>query len=221
MLRGSAVAVFVLAMTLAAGTAYGDVVYFSGALSDDDDPILSHFQAHVVWEYSNLDQLLTLTIYNETSTPFGYTLSQLNFNTSDAVTGLSLITNPADPLYNGDFPGASLVANPPAQGGFGSFDWGLDLGSGNTGLLHGESTTFFILVTGDGLANEDFFGGAGSAVVHFASGPQPSSDEDSVWGLAYGATPPPITVIPEPASLILLSLGLVGIVLHRGRKARA
>lgn len=211
------------AAVLGAGIAQADVIYFSGSISDNDGPDPAAFVARADWTYLELDQILCVTIYNDTTAPNAYTISQFNFNASDAVLGLALIDNPLDPLYNADYPEASSGGSSNA-GGFGGFDWSLDLGQGNNGILAGNSSTFYFAVDGDFLTAADFFSHGtdkaptgGVAIIHFTRGP----NDDSVWGIP-GSNPnePPgsIIVIPEPASMTLLGLGIAALMYGRTRR---
>ncbi len=211
----------VAALVLGVGIAQADIITFSGAISDADGPGPEAFDATVDWTYIELDQVLCVTIYNETVAPDAYTISTFNFNTSDAVTDLALITDELSPYYNADYANASSGGSSSA-GGFGTFDWSLDLGQGNNGILAGNSTTFYFDVTGDFLSGDDFFShgtthpsGGGVAIIHFTRGP----DDDSAWGIPGrdGEPPPPITVVPEPASMTLIGLGLAAMALRRAR----
>lgn len=214
--------VLAITMIAVAGIAQADIVYFSGAISDDDGPDASAFSARAEWTYLELDQVLCVTLYNDTTLPDVYTISVFNFNTSDNVTGLALITDELSPFYNASFPNASSGGSSNA-GGFGQFDWSLDLGTGNNGLGWGDSTTFYFDVTGDLLTSADFFShmtnhpsGGGVAIIHFTRGP----NDDSAWGIPGDGNepPPPITVVPEPASMTLLGLGMAAIMLGKARR---
>lgn len=203
---------------LCVGVAHADIIYFSGAISDDDGPDVTVFDARADWVYSELDQILCVTIYNDTLDP-AYTISAFNFNTSDAVTGVALITDDQNPFYNADYPNASSGGSSGA-GGFGTFDWSLDLGTGNNGILAGNSTTFYFDITGDFVTAADFFShgtthpsGGGVAIVHFTRGP----GDDSTWGIP-GSPPGDITLVPEPASMTLLGLGVVALAIGRARR---
>jgi hypothetical protein len=214
----------VAALVLGVGGAHAAIIQFSGDISDADGPGAEAFDAEVEWEFLELDQVLCVTITNQTTAPNEYTISQFNFNTSDAVTALALITDPLDPLYNSAFPDAASGGSSNA-GGFGTFDWSLDLdSSGNDGVLAGDSTTFYFNVTGDSLTEDDFFShgteppnGSDTAVaiIHFTRGP----DDDSTWGIpGRDGEPPPVVVVPEPASMTLIGLGLAAMVLRRARR---
>ena len=211
----------IVAVVAVAGVAHADIIYFSGAISDADGPDASAFDARADWTYSELDQILCVTLYNDTAAPYPYTLSQFNFNTSDNVTGLALITDASSPFYNSDYPAASSGGSANG-GGFGSFDWSLDLGQGNNGILAGNSTTFYFDVAGDFLTASDFFShgtthpsGGGVAIIHFTRGP----GGDSAWGIP-GSPPGDITVVPEPATMTLLGLGIAALTCGRARRRR-
>lgn len=206
------------------GIAQADIIYFSGSISDNDGPDPLAFDARAEWSYSELDQILTITLYNDTSLP-AYTLSQFNFNTSDAVEDLELVSDTESILYNADYPAASLGGSSNA-GGFGGFDWSLDLGQGNDGIPAGGSTTFNFLVTGDFVTAADFFShgtskepNAAVAIIHFTRGPE----DDSTWGIP-GNNPnePPgnVIVVPEPASMTLLGLGVTALLYGKVRRRR-
>lgn len=220
--------VLALGLMVASG-AHADIIYFSGAISDGNGPDASAFDARVDWTYSELDQILGVTIYNDTVAPDAYTISQFNFNTSNAVTGLVLITDELSPFYNSDYENASSGGSSNA-GGFGGFDWSLDLGQGNNGILAGNSTTFYFDVTGDFVTATDFFShgtthpsGGGVAIIHFTRGQNPLYNDDSAWGIPGdppGDVPPPITVIPEPASMTLLGLGVAAMMYGKTRRRR-
>lgn len=222
MLRSTALALIAAAT---ATVANADIIYFSGALSDSNGPDVSAFNARVEWYYSELDELLTVTIYNDTVLPDAYTISQFNFNTNSNVTGVALVTDKESPLYNDDYPKASSGGSSNA-GGFGGFDWSLDLGQGNNGILAGQSTTFYFEVTGNSVTAADFFShgtthpsGGGVAIIHFTRG----QNDDSAWaipGEGPSDPPPPITVVPEPASITLLGLGVAAMTIGKVRRRR-
>jgi hypothetical protein len=198
---GASIAVFVFsAISIFSVAASADTITFSGPTMSDYDAPYTVFDTEVVWSYSS--GVLTLQLLNETAPPDQYTLSDLCFNVSDDVTSIAL-------LNNGGLTGTSLATN--SHGGpFGVFDYKLDLGQGNNGVLGGNSATLTFLVSGSNLDSSDFFNGYSSgnnselATIHFTRGP----NGDSTW-----ATPG--ESVPEPAGVTLLGLGVVGFLIRR------
>jgi len=184
--------------------AAADTITFSGPLMSDNDVPYTVFDA--VIDYSYAGGVLTLDLENDTASPYAYTLSVLAFNVSSDVTGMSI-------LDDGGLSNTSLTAN--AHGdGFGVFSYVFDLGRGNNGIAAGDSETVTFSVTGSNLGTSDFFDGLTSgnkpvlATIHFTRGP----DDDSAW-----VSPDPPGA-PEPASVSLVGLGLLGLVVRRIRR---
>ena len=180
-----------------------DLITFSGALSDNDEPNLAVFSATYDYTFDDLLNVLTLEVTNSTSP--AYTLSEVFMNVGSDVTGLTL-------TGNGGFSSATLLANQSADG-FGTFDYQLDLvvpPSGNDGLASGSSAMFTFAVTGANLDISDFFSGGTDksdavASVKFTQGPR----GDSVYAL------PGEGVVPEPATWLLMAAGLAGLAARR------
>lgn len=196
--------------------AYAEVIVFS-TQSSDSTPV-DVMDAEVEYSFDAGTNVLTFEVFNNTVAPNGYTLSNLFFNVSDDVTGLSI-------LSNGGFTGATLAANQSA-GPYGTYDWALDYGSGNTGITAGNSAVITFAVTGSNLDITDFFSGldvgggqdfeAAVAAIHFTRGP----NDDSSWGTgAPEGGGSGGEIIPEPGTVALMSLGLLGLAARRFRKA--
>lgn len=210
-------AALVAAVLLVAPLAAADTIVFSGELSDNDEPDISVFAATVNYSFDSGTNILTVEVINDTSAPKEYTLSELFFNVSDDVTGLSIFDD-------GGFTTAALTTSENA-GGFGTFDYLFDfVVPGNNGLAAGDSVTLEFLATGAGLTTADFFsgfqtgGGAdkGDAVaaIKFTQGPE----DDSVYAIP-GEGPGPGPIIPEPGTMALLAIGVAGLAARKLRKA--
>lgn len=205
-----------------ASAASADTIFFSGELSDYDEPDISVFAATVDYSFNGGTNILTITIHNDTASPKAYTVSELYFNVGPDVTGLSISDN-------GGFSGAGLSQDEKAPG-FGTFDFLFDFqtakGVGaNNGLAAGSSATIQLLVTGSTLDITDFFTGfpddvpgdktPAVAAIKFTQGP----GDDSVTGVPDDnqTFKPPV---PEPASMILFAMGLAGYAVTRIRRKK-
>lgn len=199
---------FLVAMPASAAT-----IFFSGDASDDDAP-LSAFDGRIDYTFSG--GVLQLTLWNDTT---DYTLSVVGFNTSDNVDDIDVQEGVDDePLYD------ITVGGPISNGGFGTFDWSLDLGSGNDGVAAGAGATFSFDVAsaGPALTEDDFFSHfsihaqneTGVAVIHFARGP----GDDSAWVIPGGNG----DVVPEPVTVAMMGIGAALLGARRlGRNGKA
>lgn len=205
--RGTLLVVILAALCV---PAVADMIQFSSESSDSTPA--EYLDARVVYTFDPVLSQLSLEIFNDTATPFAYTISVLSFNVSNDVAGLSVQ----------DDDGYSLSLSVPAggQGGFGQFDRSVDMGIGNNGILAGQSALFVLNVTAAPasiLGIDDFFSHSsiqageetGVAIMHFTRGP----NDDSAWGLAG------TNVVPEPASVLLLGIGAVSLAVARKRAA--
>lgn len=194
-LKGMAFGALVTAAALFAAPAHAGLLTFSGDASDDDAPI-DVFDGRIEWSFAGTT--LTVTLYNDTVAPNAYTLSIFSFNVSDAVTSVVELD---DGALN-----ATIGAHPGSQGGFGPWDYRVDLGTGNNGVAAGGSATLTFTVGGVGLDESDFFVGDPAGLIHFTRGP----GDDSAWVIP-GDDP----VVPEPATIALLGAGVAMLAVRR------
>lgn len=149
---------------------------------------------------------LVLTATNTTPIDVGFDITAVYFNALSHVTGLSMAT-PVE--------GWLLFENRHADG-FGRFGFGLLTEDGNDPFELGpqQSQTFRFDISGNGPFDADEFVLAMSiippghisaiAAIKFANGP----GDDSAFG----------AVVPEPATLLLLMVGLGVVGLHKRRR---
>jgi hypothetical protein len=157
---------------------------------------------------------LQLTATNGTSAPDLFNITELYFNATADVSGLTLLA--ATHTLNGDvFVGWNPIQTNQSANGFGAFDFALidGVGEGNPNAIQpGESIVFLLNISGL-CANtftcmmSDFIDTQGQGYIgaaKFVNGPdvpEAPGFEDSAFGAA----------IPEPGTATLLGLGLLGL----------
>lgn len=178
--------------------------------SSDETPA-SLLSADVSISYSQASGILTITLTNKTTPQNPYTISALYLNTLDDVGFLLLHSIPS-------LGSAQLLADRKA-GPFGLFDWKIDLGQGNAGILAGQSITFTLTVLGTDVDLADFFSelssqpGAGSSdrrargVIFFTRGPS----NDSAFGTSKGGVVGPAggTIVGPDGSSVTIQPGSI------------
>lgn len=191
-----------------------DSICFSGPIDSDPSIDSTLLDAVIDYTFDPSTNHLTMVIHNNTADPNAYTLSELLFNTSSDVTGMS--------IFDDGILSSTSLSTGVHQGGMGTFDFDFDGGSGNNGVGAGSSATVIFSVTGSNLDTGDFFNGLSVppgdgnghfvASIHFTRGPNGASD----WVTPCDDTP----VVPEPASMSLLGIGIAGLVVRQVRNRK-
>ena len=179
------------------------ILQFSDFSSDETLP--GDLTARVTFEVTGTQ--LQITIDNQSD----YQIAQLYFNTHTELTGLDFSTSP-NPDWtisgSGEFQDEKV-------GGFGSFNWLIDFGSGDSRLEAGDTTNLILDMAGDDFSSiESSISNTLStippgdirvyAAIKFEAGPEDDS--------AFGA------VVPLPGTCLLLASGLLGLVAIKRRK---
>ena len=180
---------------------------------------------------------LEITLDNTTPDPGGYAINELFFNSTTAASGLSLVSV-------GDATSWSLLTPSMSQdtlaNGFGTFDFALKAASNDPDAVQSGDSVVFTLSISGGCADtfscvqDDFVGGPyggdtfsvppaehgiAQVAAKFVQGPAGNDpdewDEDSAFGAANDPRFPPV---PEPTTLTLLGIGLMGLASFGGRR---
>jgi hypothetical protein len=174
--------------------------------------------------FSVADQTLNLSVTNQTGgfkTPEAvpeltyYNISEIYFNASADVNKLTLTALPGWTLYT------SATKNSTKVGGFGTFDYAIKASGKDYYIKPGDSPLVFsFAIAGiDTFSESDFIDewtydkdGNRIALVaaKFVMGPTWNPVDDS----AFGA----LAAVPEPATMLLLGFGLIGLTAFGGKR---
>lgn len=208
---------------LAASSAQATTILLSEQSSDSTPA----GQLDASLEFQVAVSTLTLTVDNNTAAPASFQMNEVYFNALSNVTGLTLLS--ATHSVTGDvLAGWSLGTNAGADG-FGTFDFALidGVGFGDPNAVDsGESIVFTLSISGtapfDMSDFVDLSTNPPGSIQAFAAAKFVSCRgagcivfDDS----AFGSSTDPSFVIPEPSTVALLGLGLVGLTGRRRREA--
>jgi hypothetical protein len=207
----------VLCLLLFTSAAFGSTIIFGDAFGPTDTvvnvPEINPDHVDVLMEFSvdTMNDTMSLAITNASTL---YQVRAAYFNTTDNITGLTLnqsLTPTASwNLWNSLSPDLNIE-------GYGKFDWRMTDGQIKD-IQPGESFTWVFDVTHTGpLSDTDFIdssnpwgssGGGWIGAIHAV----PVDPNNTVTGWAATHT---TSVVPEPASFLLLGSGIIGIACRR------
>lgn len=157
-----------------ASAALADRITLSDVSSDDTDPAV----LDATLDFIVTEDTLLLSVTNTTTSPNEFDLTEISFNGSESVTGLTLVG--ANSSIEGDVSAGWLLLADQSADGFGTHDFQLERASSSDDVSPGETVTFEFAIGGTGpFTASDFTEELSTAppgiqvfaAVHFQSGP--------------------------------------------------